>query len=143
LWAKAWNALQENSLIAWIFGNGIGWFPIDYTKGSTLVQTMVFPHSFFLEILYLNGIIGFLLIFGGLSFLLVAAVITAKLDSGEKYGILLKCILVVYLIWIVLCSLNFPFYSKYSQYPLAFILGVLFVLLERRHSCRQNKAGNK
>jgi hypothetical protein len=104
---------------------------------------MVFPHSFFLEILYLNGIIGFLLIFGGLSFLLVAAVITAKLDSGEKYGILLKCILVVYLIWIVLCSLNFPFYSKYSQYPLAFILGVLFVLLERRHSCRQNKAGNK
>jgi hypothetical protein len=143
LWAEAWDKLQENSLTTWIFGHGIRLFQTDYIKDLTLITTMVYPHLFFLEILYQNGIIGFLLIFGGLSFLLVAAVIIAKHPAEGKNGILLKCMLVVYIVWLVLCGVNFPFYSKYSQYPLAFILGVLFVLLERKHSCRHNKVGNK
>jgi hypothetical protein len=143
LWVQACDKIQENSLITWIFGHGIGLFQIDYIKDSTLIRTMVFPHLFFLEILYLNGIIGFLLIFGGLAFLLVAAVITAKHPAEGKNGILLKCMLVVYLVWLALCSVNFPFYSKYSQFPLAFILGILLVLLERRHLRRYNKVENK
>ncbi|UCG06289.1 MAG: O-antigen ligase family protein [Desulfobacterales bacterium] len=143
LWQKAWNVLRENSLLTWIFGHGIEWFPIDYTKDSTLIETMGFPHSHILEILYLNGIIGFLLVFGGLSYLFIAALIAARKAGEKKNDIFLKCVLVVYLVWLVLCGMIFPFYSKYTQYPLAFILGVLFVLLERRHSRRHNKVENK
>jgi hypothetical protein len=139
-WVKAWNTLKENSLTTWIFGHGIGWFPIDYTRDSILIHTFVSPHSFILEILYLNGIIGFLLVFGGLTLLLVTGVIAARHSGEKKDGVFLKCILVVYLVWLVNCGVNFPFYSKYSQYPLAFILGILFVLLERKPSRKNAKA---
>ncbi len=142
-WEKAWNTLKENSLITWIFGHGIGWFPIDYTRDSIVIHTFVSPHAFILEIIYLNGIIGALLVFGGLTSLLVTGVIAARQFSEKKDGVFLKCILVVYLVWLVHCGVNFPFYSKYSQYPLAFILGILFVLLEKKTSRKHAKAENQ
>ena len=142
LWRKAWNLLQQNSLFTWIFGHGIGWFPIDYTIESTS-KTLIFPHAQILEILYLNGIIGFLLVFGGLSYVLIVALITAREAGEENSVIFLRCMLVVYLIWLVLCGMNFPFYSKYSQFPLAFILGTLLVLLEKRHAQSNTKTENQ
>ena len=127
LWTKAWNKIKENSLLTWIFGHGIGWSPINYTKGPTLKITLVSSHSFFLEIVYLNGLIGFVLIFGGLALLFASIVNAARQNQNRKIRLLLKCLIIVFLSWLIHCGLTFPFYSKYSLYPLAFILGTILV----------------
>jgi O-antigen ligase len=134
LWTKAFNKIKENSLCAWVFGHGIGWSPINYTKGSTFNVTLVSSHSFFLEIVYLNGLIGFVLIFGGLALLFASIVNAAKQNQNRKIGLLLKCLIIVFLSWLIHCGLTFPFYSKYSLYPLAFILGTILVFIGKRTS---------
>lgn len=134
LWTKAFNNIKENSLWAWVFGHGIGWSPIKYTKGPTFNITLVSSHSFLLEIVYLNGLIGFVLIFGGLALLFASIVNAAKQNQNRKIGLLLKCLIIVFLSWLIHCGLTFPFYSKYSLYPLAFILGTLLVFVSRTRS---------
>ena len=129
LWTKSWNKLKENSLLTWIFGHGIGWSPINYTKGPTFKITFVSSHSFFLEIVYLNGLIGFVLIFGGLALLFASIVNVARQNQNRKTRLLLKCLIIVFLSWLIHCGLTFPFYSKYSIYPLAFILGTILVFI--------------
>lgn len=137
-WTQAWYALTDNSLMEWIFGHGIGWFPVHFTQDSTAqVSNFVFPHLYFLEILYLNGILGVVLILGGLALLFVLAVNTSKQTHNKETLILLKSLIVAFLSWLIHCGLTFPFYSKSSLYPLAFILGLMLVLVERtaRHIC--------
>jgi O-antigen ligase len=133
LWTKAWNKIKENSLLTWIFGHGLGWFSINYTKGSTNV-ILVSPHSFFLEIVYLNGLIGFVLIFGGLALLFGSIVNAARRNQNRKIRLLLKCLIIVFLSWLIHCGLNFGFYSKYSLYSLAFILGTILALVGKTDS---------
>jgi O-antigen ligase len=134
LWTKSWNKLKDNSLLTWTFGHGIGWSPINYTKGPTFKVTFVSSHSHFLEIVYLNGLIGFVLIFGGLTLLFISIVNAARQNQNRKIRLLLKCLIIVFLSWLIHCGLNFPFYSKYSLYPLAFILGTILVLVGKTTS---------
>ena len=134
LYSQAWNKLTENSLREWIFGHGIGWFPVIYTPDSSLKATFfVFPHSYFFEIVYLNGLIGAVLIFGGLALLFDSIVNAARQNQNRKIRLLLKCLIIVFLSWLIHCGLTFPFYSKYSLYPLSFILGISLVLLKTNY----------
>ena len=131
-WTQAWNALTDNSLMDWIFGHGIGWFPVHFTQDlAPQVFHFVFPHLYFLEILYLNGIIGVVLIFGGLALLFFSAVNASKQTHNKETRTLLKSLIVAFLSWLIHCGLTIPFYSKNSLYPLAFILGLMLVLVER------------
>ena len=131
-WTQAWNALTNNSLMDWIFGHGIGWFPVHFTQDlAPQVFHFVFPHLYFLEILYLNGIIGVVLIFGGLALLFFSAVNASKQTHNKETRTLLKSLIVAFLSWLIHCGLTIPFYSKNSLYPLAFILGLMLVLVER------------
>ena len=123
---------KDNALFAWVAGNGIGSGRVAFPKYlSPQVRGYVFPHSYFLEILYENGIIGFGLIFGGLGFLISAAIIKTKNMVDKRISILLKCMITLFLIWFIHCGLTFPFYSNYSLIPLAFILGTLLVMVGR------------
>ncbi len=131
LWTNAWNKIKENSLLTWIFGHGIGRFPIIYTNDPTFKITLASPHSFFLEIVYLNGLIGFVLIFGGLTLLFDSIVNAAIQSQNRKKCLLTKCLIIVFLAWFIHCGLTFPFYSKYSQYPLAFILGSMLAFIDK------------
>jgi O-antigen ligase len=134
LWTNSWNKLGENSLLTWIFGHGIGWFPTNYINSSNFKITFVSPHSYFLEIVYLNGIIGFVLIFGGLALLFYLIVNAVRQNQNRKIRLLLKCLIIVFLSWLIHGSLTFPFYSKYSLYPLAFILGTILVFIGKTAS---------
>jgi O-antigen ligase len=131
LWTKAFNKIKENSLLTWIFGRGIGWSPITYTEGPNFSILLVSPHSFFLEIVYLNGLIGFFLIFGGLAVLFKSIINTARQNQNRKNRLLLTCLIIVFLTWFIHCGLTFPFYTKYSQYPLAFIFGSMLAFIDK------------
>lgn len=135
---EAWNKLEDNSLMSWIFGHGIQWFPVSYTENSVTIR-FVSPHNHFLEIVYLNGLVGLILVYGGLAVLFLSVVNKAKQTHDKRVRILLKCILVTFLSWFIHCGLTFPFYSKYSIYSLAFILGLLLVLITKKSGHQQVK----
>jgi O-antigen ligase len=133
-WADAWRMLKDNHLAAWIVGNGIGSFQFSFPKYLNPLydaNANIHPHNYFLEVLHENGIIGFVLIFGGLSYLIFLIAKKAKRTKSNRYGIFLKCIIAAFIIWFILCGLNFPVYTTFTTYPLGFILGTMLVIVER------------
>jgi O-antigen ligase len=131
-WSQAWNKLTENTALEWLFGHGIQRFPVSYIQDSASPAiSFVFPHNHLLEILYLNGIVGALLVFGGFAFVFVGVIKAALQNPERQKCILINATLVVFLSWLIHSGLTFPFYSKYSVLPMALILGTMFVLTGR------------
>ena len=140
LWRSAWNMLKDNSLMAWIVGNGIGGGRSVLPQYSTgVLKTLIFSHNYLLEICYENGIIGVILVFGGIVCLLIYAIKAAKQKENKNICLLIKCMIVIFISWLIHTGLTFPFYSKYSQYSLAFILGPLLVVLTKQ-DCGESRA---
>ncbi|MGB5745766.1 MAG: O-antigen ligase family protein [Desulfobacterales bacterium] len=131
IWSDSWTLLKENSLTTWIFGNGIGVFRTVYPKLFTPVPggTINFPHLHGLEILYDSGVIAVILVFSGIAFLLIYAIKAAKQAGNVKSRILVKCLIVAFIGWLIHTGFTLPFYSKYTQYSLAFILGTLLSII--------------
>jgi hypothetical protein len=140
VWTAVWNMLKDNSFITWIFGNGIGAYRGIYPQYiAPEVSALNFPHLHLLELCYESGIIGMILVFGGILSLLVSLVKVVKKTEERKTRILIKCILVAFISWMIHAGLTFPFYSKYSQYSLAFILGTLLAVLNDP-ACNRGRA---
>jgi len=131
-WKSALEMLKKNNMIDWIFGNGIGSYRAVYPEySSPEFRQFWFAHLHPLEILYENGSTGVLLVYGGLAALFVLAIKTLLNTISENIALLIKCMLVIFLCWMIHSNLTFPFYSKYAQYPLGFILGTLLVLINQ------------
>jgi len=145
IWIISVRMLKDNSFLNWIFGNGIGSFRLTYPQYAASgyhfsnfsklkaqkIKNLVSPHFFPFELLYENGLIGMFLVSGGLAYLLIAAIQAEKNANHKTGSILIKCMLVVFLSWLFHSNLTFPFYSKYTQYSLGFILGTMLVILEK------------
>jgi len=129
MWSKAWDKIMENDFLHWVFGNGIGYFEVPLPQPVAGIRA-VSPHNFFLDLLYLNGIIGFILVFWGLSHLIGLAIRAARKNQNKNIRILANCLVVNFISWLFLCGLNFPLYSKYSLFPLALILAPMFVVIQ-------------
>ena len=131
-WTSAVHMLEDNNSISWIFGNGIEGYRAVYVKYyDPKFKQFFFPHLHPLGILYDNGVIGLLAVFGGFAAVFVLTIKALKNTADRKRSVLLKCLLVIFLCWMIHSSLTFPFYSKYAQYPLGFILGTLLVLIDK------------
>jgi len=132
LWTNSWLTLKENSVAEWLWGHGIKWSTTKFHLNANAPPLeVVFPHLHFLEILYLNGISGVLLIFGGLLSVWVATLVNTFRSQSNFIRLLGKCMTVVFIIWLFSCGLVYPFYSKYSIYPLTFLLSVMLLLTNR------------
>ena len=137
-WKSAFQMLEKNDAIDWIFGNGIGGYRAIYADYSAPgLKQYFFPHLHPLGILYDNGIIGVILVFGGFTALFVLTVKTLINTLRKKISLLIKCMLVIFLCWMIHSSLTFPFYSKYAQYPLGFILGTMLVLIAKGNAAKK------
>jgi O-antigen ligase len=130
IWSSSWNMVKDNSPQAWIVGNGIGGFRKVYPRyAHPLEVTATFPHQFLLEVLYQSGLIGMILVFGGIAAVFFQTVRSLNNISNRGTGVLIICLLVMLLSWSIHCGLTVHFYSKYSQYSLAFILGTILAIL--------------
>jgi len=137
-WKSALQMLEKNNTIDWIFGNGIGGYRAIYADYSAPgLERYFFPHLHPLGILYDNGIIGVILVFGGFTALFVLTVKAMISSLSKNISLLVKCMLVIFLCWMIHSSLTFPFYSKYAQYPLGFILGTMLVLIDRGNTTKK------
>ncbi len=136
LWTDIWRMLPENSLLDWIVGHGIGSFRYHYeifrnTVGTGTTLFHVFPHNVFFQIIFENGLAGFVVILGGIAWLLVALRRAYNRLRDKKDQNLLVVTYALFLINLVYCGLTQSFYSKFSLYPLSLIFGMAFVLLEK------------
>jgi O-antigen ligase len=140
-WKSASEMLQKNNLIDWIFGNGIGGYRAIYADYSAApeLKRYFFPHLHPLGILYDNGIFGLFSVFGGLAAIFVLTIKALRNLPGKNISILLKCLLVIFLCWMIHSNLTFPFYSKYAQYPFGFILGTMLVLIDQSNLATKNR----
>ena len=133
IWTYSITMLQDNSPAAWLVGNGIGssleMLP-KYAGPDPFYQNFSFQHNFLLQILFENGIIGTVLVFGGLCLLLVLFIKLARVAVGGSVRLLINCMMAVFLNCLIFTALTTGFYSKYTLYPMGFIIGTLFVLAE-------------
>ena len=143
LWKVGWKMLLDNSISAWIFGNGIGSVPSAFNasiKEQIPIANwsyLTIPHFHVLEILYDNGIIGAALIFGGMSILLFSLFKKVKTLTNLHTRILGKCLLFTLVVFLFHSSMTYGFYSKYSLYSLSFIIGCSIAILDIREHTRK------
>jgi len=132
IWSATSDMLKDNSIQAWIVGNGIGSFRKVF-KAYAPPEEMneIFPHSFFFEILYQSGLIGVTLVAAGLILLFFAAFRSLQNTSNKRINLLIKFLVVTLISWLIHSGLTLPIYSKYSIYCLAFILGTLLAILDK------------
>jgi len=134
IWKYSLTMLQDNSPLAWFVGNGIGStleiLP-KYAIPGTFYESFSFPHNFFLQILFENGLIGSVLVFGGLAYLLNLFIKLSHTAVDPTGHLFVNCMMAAFLNCLVFTGLTVGFYSKYTLYPLAFIIGTLFVMLEK------------
>jgi O-antigen ligase len=122
IWNDAIKVLEHNNISEWIWGHGVG---TDRTLQYPSDKIINFPHNFFLEIVYDNGIIGVLLLCVPLSFLFIRLFKDISKVVKKDDRVFLCCLLVVFIAWLLDASMVFPFYSKNSLYPFSLILGCM------------------
>jgi len=133
IWGYSLEMLQDNSPLAWFIGNGIGsTYDIlqKYAIPDSIYETFSFPHNFLIQILFENGIIGSVLVFGGQAFLLYLFIRLSNTADDASERLFINCMMAVFLNCLIFTGLTVGFYSKYTLYPLGFIIGIAFVLAE-------------
>lgn len=133
IWRYSLEMLQDNSPAGWWVGNGIG-STYDILQGyalpDPLYESFSFPHNFLIQILFENGIIGSVLVFGGQAYVLYMFIKLSNSAVNSPVHLFINCMMAVYLNCLIFTGLTVGFYSKYTLYPLGFIIGIAFVLAE-------------
>ena len=132
MWSTAWNKILENSVLDWIFGNGIGYFKAIYFQDEIINATTVSPHNIVLDLIYCSGISGFILVSVPFAILFRLVMKASRKNQSKKIRIFSGCLIVVLITWSFICGLNHGLYSKYTIYPLAFILGPMLVVAQNK-----------
>ena len=127
LWDVGWKMLSDNSTTAWFLGNGLGSISQAFQKHVSVLgydwSFLTFPHLHILEIVYENGVVGAIFIFGGLMYLLYFFIKLVSKAETETKRVFAGCVLIMFLTSLFHANMSFQFYSKYTLYPLAFIIG--------------------
>lgn len=126
IWNDVIKILEHNKISEWVWGHGVG---IDRTVKYPSYEVN-FPHNFFLEIVYDNGIFGVFLLCVPLSFLFIRLFKDTIKVVKKDDRVFLCCLLVVFIAWFLDASIVFPFYSKNSLYPFSLILGGMVMYRE-------------
>jgi len=132
LWSIAWNKILENSVLEWIFGNGIGYFKAIYLQNEKANAGIVSSHNIVLDLIYCSGISGFILVSVAFAVIICLVMKASRQNQSKKIRIFSGCLIVVFITWSFICGLNFGLYSKYTIYPLAFILGPMLVVAQNK-----------
>jgi O-antigen ligase len=128
IWKDTLSILKRNSLVEWFLGHGIG--SIREIRYPNYPQ-LNFPHNFFLEMLYDNGLTGMILITVPLVFLLVLLIRNFNLLENKGEKVFLLYLTILFFAWFFHAGIVFPFYSKYSMFPFSFILGCMITYGEK------------
>lgn len=130
IYRNAWLKLKQNTPTNWLVGHGINEFSVSFTMTNKRIRHFVFPHNHLLEVIYLNGFFGLILIYSGWGVLLFRIIKMGRTTESKTISQFSKSLLISTIVWMLHCGLTYPIFSKYSLYPLAFLLGSMLLLLE-------------
>jgi len=136
VWADTIRMLKDNSAKDWLLGHGIGSFRYYFVHYNTFkmdgqVVGWNFPHNFFFQVIFENGLVGLLIILAGIVLLMLGLwrAYNRLQDTYDRY--LVITIFILFWINFIHGALTLSFYQKYFVYPLSVICGFALVLLEK------------
>jgi O-antigen ligase len=145
VWTDTLRMLRDNSFMDWLLGHGIGsfryYFPDYETIGARgVLESWNFPHNFFFQIIFENGIIGLMMILVGIALLMMGLWRAHRLleDKIDRY--LLVTIFILFWINFIHGALTLSFYHKYFIYPLSMVIGISLILFEKTGQNRPLKS---
>lgn len=125
LWSDSWQLIAAGNARAWLLGHGIGTFR-SALPGSTSpdLASLTMPHNHALTLLYENGAVVSLIATGAIIAFLVQALRLPRRLAGTSSLALAQANLAASAIWLVFSFLAFDTYSRYTLYPLGYLLGI-------------------
>lgn len=129
LWLDALDMQLDASPMAWFFGHGIGSFENAFKAYNSFNTDFVFPHNFFLEVLYTSGLTG-LVAFCTLAVYIFRALIRLYKRQNSHLALLALALLLAIGAHIFL---TLPLFSRYGSYCLALALGFSFWTVKDGH----------
>ena len=136
IWSDTINLLKDNSLLDWFIGHGIGSFRYYFKDYSTWPHYYtsplpVFPHNGFLQVLFENGLIGFMIIFGALAVLMIAFIKAVKFFTVKHIQYFMVTIFAIFWIDFICFIIDESVYSKYNLYSFSVIIGIMMAMVSR------------
>ena len=137
IWADAWQMQKASDWQGWLIGHGLGSFSHYFKAYSHYTQLFIFPHNFFLEILFDSGLIALIVvIIGYASFYYALITLWLKtLDKGHKsIAVVLISVMTAHFVH---AFLTLPFLTGRAILSLAIIVGVgtMLLKLEKQRAC--------
>ena len=139
--------LKDNNILDWLIGHGIGSFRYYFQGYATFLYdnkfSTNFPHNGFLQILFENGIIGFIIIFGGLGLLMTAFIKAYRTFTAKQTKFFMVTVFAIFWIDFSCFFVNESFYSKYIQYSFSVIVGIMMALVSKSRQIANSREPKK
>lgn len=132
IWADSWRMITDTDLRGWLIGHGIGTFREHFSAYSAPANAwLTLPHNHVLELLFEHGLFGAGLVTGLLGYLALASLRLARTLRDAGLRRVAQANLAALAIWFLFSFLTFHFYSRYTLYPLGFLVGICLFLADR------------
>lgn len=135
LWADTWKLMQDSTPVQWLIGHGIGSFRYYIPEVATVRPSgstghFSFPHNGLFQILFENGLVGCVVVFGGLLWLALLLMRGHRALRSETSRLMAAVVFALLLITFGHFMLTKSYYSKYIQYVLSVVVGMALGLLD-------------
>ena len=138
LWSDAWEMQKASDWQGWLIGHGLGSFFHYFKTYSHLKSQFVFPHNFFLEILFNSGVITLMTVIAGYASFYYALITLwfKTMDQGHKQlAVLLISVMTAHFVH---TFLTLPFLTGRAILSLAIIVGAaIWLLRQEKHYARE------
>ena len=131
IWQDTWRMQMDSSVSQWLVGHGLNTFENDfmsYSKFHLENHDFNSPHNFILEILYLSGVLGLVLLIVLFVLLYKKLLLAIKSSSGLRDTYLLLFFLLT--TNLITVSITLPFFSRYNLNIIAIVVGGLLIMKE-------------
>ena len=138
IWQDTWQMQKSSNALQWAFGHGVEAFQRDFPKHSRYYaqEKIDFnsPHNVVLELLYLYGVTGLLLVLAGLGWL-YKAVLSIYFKTRENFtnGWIYLLLLMVLTIDVFTVGITLPFFVSINLNIIALVMGVTTYLNKLRN----------
>jgi len=138
IWKETWAMQMDSSAFEWVAGHGMDSFEDDFKPYSSYHLKQIdfnSPHNYFLEILYISGLLGIAL-FGGMLWAIYKKLINCILTNDKLKAVYIM-LFSVFTTCFIFAGITLPFFNSKSMNIIAYVVGVIF-FLERANSQKLN-----
>ena len=133
IWRDTLELLNQNSVADWVRGRGIGSFRFffkDYPGLSLqkLEALPTFPHNVGIQVLFENGIIGLILIFGALGAFVRKLWLGIRRSENSDFRYIYTACFIIFWVLFLHTLLTKSIYSKYITYLFSMVAGIALAL---------------